>query len=72
MLDEKETDSKHIYKSTLVAKSKDCGVWIKDMVASWTSTTQTSTLKNISFEVVPGELLVIIGNITKICSKFSF
>nr|XP_027201120.1 multidrug resistance-associated protein 4-like [Dermatophagoides pteronyssinus] len=63
MLEEKELDSEHINKISLPVKKEDCGVWLTNMVASWNLKGMEPTLKNLNFDVRPGELLVIIGSV---------
>ena len=63
MLEEKELDSEHINKISLPVKQEDCGVWLTNMVASWNPKGMEPTLKNLNFDVRPGELLVIIGSV---------
>lgn len=63
LLEEQDTDSPNINKIKLPLKSKDCGVWLNNVVASWNTPEFEPTLKNITFEVNPSDLLVIIGNI---------
>lgn len=51
-------------KTNLPVKPSDCGVFLKNVVADWTYESEhpnEHTLNDITFDVRPGELLVIVG-----------
>ncbi|XP_077867141.1 ATP-binding cassette sub-family C member 4-like [Saccoglossus kowalevskii] len=47
--------------SNLRPKPADCTIVAKEIGAYWDQSLETPTLKNLSFEVKPGELLAVIG-----------
>ena len=66
-MEEKELESEHIDKKEDINNSDDTGVWLDNMTASWNDEDHSEhsepTLKDISFSVTPGQLIVIVGNV---------
>ncbi|CAG2167729.1 unnamed protein product [Oppiella nova] len=64
LLEEKELQSKHIDKTEKINNADDAGVWLDEMSASWAEEDHSEpTLNKISFNVTPGELIVIVGSV---------
>ena len=62
LLEEKELESDHIDNKKEINNSDDAGVWLNEMTASWASSQHSEpTLKDITFGVTPGQLIVIVG-----------
>ena len=69
-MEEKELQSKHIDKTEKINNADDAGVWLDEMSASWAEEDHSEpTLNKISFNVTPGELIVIVG---KYDNRFDF
>uniref|UniRef100_T1IZ26 Uncharacterized protein n=1 Tax=Strigamia maritima TaxID=126957 RepID=T1IZ26_STRMM len=60
LLEEKDAASS-VYRSNVRPKLSECGIWVDRVTAFWNKEYSWATLRNISVNVKPGELLAIVG-----------